>query len=73
MKRRELLQVMTSLLIVAFLTLMVTGLWQRFGDKSETLQQTHAICGMVFIILVFFHWAAFWRALVSLMRSKHHE
>lgn len=73
MRNRNLLQMMTLSLLLAFVVLMATGLWQRFGGKSEALQQTHAVCGMVFIVLVFLHWAAFGRAFLALMKKRHRE
>ena len=58
MKKRE-IQIMTTLLLADFIALSVTGLWMRFGRITDNLQQTHAILGMFFILLVFYHWHLF--------------
>lgn len=57
--KRKLTQVMTTLLLADFICLAITGLWMRFGQQTEALQQTHAILGMIFILLVFYHWHLF--------------
>lgn len=50
---------MTLLLFLCFLIQMFTGLSLRFGWKPEMIEQIHSISGMIFILLVFFHWYLF--------------
>lgn len=50
---------MTTLLLVDFICLATTGLWMRFGPQTETLQEIHAVFGMIFILLVLYHWHLF--------------
>lgn len=52
---------MTTLLLADFILLAITGVWLRFGHSANTLQQIHAISGMIFILLVFYHWHLFLR------------
>lgn len=57
--KKRVIQVMTTLLLADFICLSTTGLWLRFGQQTETLEQTHAVFGMIFILLVFYHWHLF--------------
>lgn len=59
---------MTLLLFLCFLIQMFTGLSLRFGWKPEAIEQIHSISGMVFILLVFFHWYLFGPLFIRMLR-----
>lgn len=59
MEKRRLIRIMTTLLLVDFIGLAGTGLWMRFGRITDGVEQTHAILGMIFILLVLYHWHLF--------------
>lgn len=61
---------MTLLLFVFFITQMFTGLSLRFGWKPEAIEQIHSISGMIFILLVFFHWYLFGRFFIHMFRKR---
>ena len=57
--KKGLIKIMTTLLLIDFICLTGTGLWMRFGQIKEAVEETHAILGMIFILLVFYHWHLF--------------
>lgn len=55
----KIIKIMTLLLFFFFIIQLFTGLSLRFGWKLESIEQIHGISGMIFMLLVFFHWYLF--------------
>lgn len=67
--KRRVVKIMTILLFLFFLIMMSTGVAMRLGWEPESIQEIHGICGMIFILLVFYHWHLFGRMFINMLRS----